>query len=650
MKKLLIVFALLCIPSLARAQCNGVFPNNTVCGNITGANNTPRATNPSAFLGASGGTNGQIQFNNAGALGGFTASGDATINTGTGVVSIPITTPAKGGTGVSNATNTANDILASNGTNGNFVHTALLTLINTTCTIAPNTCGALFGFINPQWYGAKCDGSTNDTTVLNTMLAAAGGLNVQFPAGTCVINAHLSVVSNTTISGQGRGISIIKQTGQDYIFGLSNVSNIYIHDLGLLGTDSFVSWASAPVGAMLISATSSQSNLTFRNLQLSAFNSTYWIQGVQTTAGSVTNVTFDNLIITTTTTDVPTDANPINNTNYAIVLFSGTGGLRWENTTVSNVQITQTGLCFGITLFSNHFKWSVINNRILNPGGANTNGHCTNGLAATNAYGILIYDLNADGNPPTDGIIAGNYILNPIASGIYFAGDGVTLTRVANSNHTLVSGNTIVGQTQSDTLLPRGGITVNLATDISVIGNFLYNNQTGISIADQNTGEISVLSNHCDSNAGSSTCLSLIAGTNGSSNTDRRIIRGNYFDALGTGVATSSVTGARFNVLDISDNTIAGGTTQISFANQFISGTATFANNTVNGAGTSSFASVTGSLYLYGNTQLVFTAATLPTAVNGSSIFVADGAPASACTGSSTGSTAFRQNNAWKCF
>jgi len=46
------------------------------------------------------------------------------------------------------------------------------------------------------------------------------------------------------------------------------------------------------------------------------------------------------------------------------------------------------------------------------------------------------------------------------------------------------------------------------------------------------------------------------------------------------------------------------------------------------------------------------TLARLPaTAANGSHVFVTDGAPAtSPCTGASTGSTAFRQNGAWKCF
>jgi hypothetical protein len=82
------VTAVLLPPALA--QCNGVFPNNTVCGNITGSGNLPRPTSPTAFQGSAGGSNGQIQYNNAGALAGFTASGDATVNTGTGVVSLVV--------------------------------------------------------------------------------------------------------------------------------------------------------------------------------------------------------------------------------------------------------------------------------------------------------------------------------------------------------------------------------------------------------------------------------------------------------------------------------------------------------------------------------------------------------------------------------
>lgn len=89
MKRIVLALALLAASvGSAAAQCNGVFPNNTVCGNITGSGNLPRPTNPSAFLGAAGGSDGQIQYNNAGALGGFTMSGDATTNTGTGALTL----------------------------------------------------------------------------------------------------------------------------------------------------------------------------------------------------------------------------------------------------------------------------------------------------------------------------------------------------------------------------------------------------------------------------------------------------------------------------------------------------------------------------------------------------------------------------------
>lgn len=72
MKKLLLTLALILVPSFAWAQCNGIFPNNTACGNITGSSNTPRPVPLSSFpANLPGGTNGQIQYNNGGAFGGY---------------------------------------------------------------------------------------------------------------------------------------------------------------------------------------------------------------------------------------------------------------------------------------------------------------------------------------------------------------------------------------------------------------------------------------------------------------------------------------------------------------------------------------------------------------------------------------------------
>jgi hypothetical protein len=74
MNKLLLVLALCLLPSLAFAQCNGVFPNNTACGNVTGASNTPRAIPLSSFpANAPGGLTGNVQYNaGSGLFGGYT--------------------------------------------------------------------------------------------------------------------------------------------------------------------------------------------------------------------------------------------------------------------------------------------------------------------------------------------------------------------------------------------------------------------------------------------------------------------------------------------------------------------------------------------------------------------------------------------------
>jgi hypothetical protein len=72
MKKLLLLVALLLAPVAASAQCNGIFPNNTICGNVSGASNLPRPLSNSVLTGVPGGINGQVQYNNAGVFGGLT--------------------------------------------------------------------------------------------------------------------------------------------------------------------------------------------------------------------------------------------------------------------------------------------------------------------------------------------------------------------------------------------------------------------------------------------------------------------------------------------------------------------------------------------------------------------------------------------------
>lgn len=72
MKKFLLTLILLLGSTSAFAQCNGVFPNNTLCGNVTGSNAPPRAVPNSVLTGVPSGSFPQIQFNNSGVFAGET--------------------------------------------------------------------------------------------------------------------------------------------------------------------------------------------------------------------------------------------------------------------------------------------------------------------------------------------------------------------------------------------------------------------------------------------------------------------------------------------------------------------------------------------------------------------------------------------------
>jgi len=81
-------------PVLATVNSNvGTFGSSTNCVTITvNAKGLITAASQTACAGGGGGSpggsSGQVQYNNAGAFGGFTTSGDATINTGTGALTL----------------------------------------------------------------------------------------------------------------------------------------------------------------------------------------------------------------------------------------------------------------------------------------------------------------------------------------------------------------------------------------------------------------------------------------------------------------------------------------------------------------------------------------------------------------------------------
>lgn len=436
-----------------------------------------------------------------------------------------------------------------------------------------------------------CDGSTDFGTQLQALINANTGKTIYIPPGPdCLTSVSLALPSNTTITGGGREVSTIRSTTANPVFTSLNATNISLSGFWCKGSDAVVSWSASSYGCFKFqqnaSAVSAGANYSFQNMKFSGFNSSYWMY--MDSIGStqlLRNITFSNNYILTATADIPTDGTATNNSNYGLVIYSGSAGNgRVENTIIRNNRVEGAAMCFPIVLFSNHYKFQVNDNAILQPG-LTTPGHCVSGLGTNNAYGILVYDLNSDGNPPTDGLVENNSIISPLGAGIYFAGDGTGghTTSVYNSSRSVISGNLIEGQSsQDDTLLARGGIVIGLPTDFNIVGNMCWNNFGCIAATGQQTGVVNIVGNNCFSQVTSSTstvsCIRLGSGVNGSSNTSKHIVKSNYLELSdttsngGSVIRASSATGARFGDVEVTDNTINAGWTGINFQNQFVAG------------------------------------------------------------------------------
>lgn len=112
-------------------------------------------------------------------------------------------TAAQGCTGANNATNATGDLLVSNGVNGNYVTKGL----NALCTLVPTLCSKALGYTSIAWYGAVCDGSTDDTTAIQNAWNAGQTANTDTWLGgvgnVCVISSLTMPTPVALPSGSG---------------------------------------------------------------------------------------------------------------------------------------------------------------------------------------------------------------------------------------------------------------------------------------------------------------------------------------------------------------------------------------------------------------------------------------------------------------
>lgn len=142
------------------------------------------------------------------------------------------------------------------------------------------TAGALGTFLETvNWlnvktaYGAKGDGTADDTAAVQAAITAAGagaGGTVYFPAGTYKISAALTMASYVTLAGDGDNASVIKQTSTtaNALTG-TDITRAGIRDLQFLGPAS----GSGKGIAFGLSAHTNTGFLDFRDVWVQGFGS-----------------------------------------------------------------------------------------------------------------------------------------------------------------------------------------------------------------------------------------------------------------------------------------------------------------------------------------------------------------------------------------
>jgi len=330
--------------------------------------------------------------------------------------------------------------------------------------------------INVKDYGAKGDGSTDDTTALQAAFTAAtAGAVIYFPPATYNISSTLTLSVAVTINGYGATIS---QTATGH-GGISSASSLAVYGLSLVGAQyATANSYEKAINVVGSSAASPAVGITIVNCSISSWGYA--------------------AIYLWYCNDLTINGNTINNINYGGIMCLSCIDGTIVNNVITNVTGTSYVDAYGVILSRNATSSlttdprssdiSVIGNKISNVTiweGLDTHGgqrisfignsvyNCVNGIVATpcpNGSGTYTY-------APLDITISGNTIDSAVTNGsksygIMLAGASSGLNSVVQFATGTIKGNTIRG-CGSGTSGGAGAINLQATSGASVTGNVM---------------------------------------------------------------------------------------------------------------------------------------------------------------------------------
>ncbi len=319
--------------------------------------------------------------------------------------------------------------------------TQRLIISNNTNQSSQNSTGQIN---NVKSYGAKGDGSTNDTAAIQSAVKASGSHStIFFPPGVYVLSDGITI-SNNNVEIYGSGATITQTSWQSTIGSSLNVDSIYIHDLSINIT--------ANKGGPTIYMTGSPTNIIIERVNIN--NSRHNGIAIGSPAGSSTA---DNIIIRNSRITNPGDAG---------IQLAGKRVLV-EGNYISGSPYN------GID--SNAFDTTIKNNYLIG------NGTSTSDIDLTARNGIYV------GAQVSNVIIEGNTSINN--GNATRPGDGINTT-ITNVQRAIINGNIVTGNTRNgiETSGKRFVITNNIVQKNNTPGKVDY----GI----RSDGPYSIISNN----------------------------------------------------------------------------------------------------------------------------------------------------------